>query len=65
VVAPDLRGFGHSPVTPHLVTMRELATDIEELLDILGIGRAAVVGLSMGGLVTMSSARRSSAQSRS
>jgi 3-oxoadipate enol-lactonase len=53
VVAPDLRGFGQSPVTQHLVTMRELAADIEELLGILGIGRAAVVGLSMGGLVTM------------
>src|SRR5215471_16086337 len=53
VVAPDLRGFGHSPVTQHLVTMREFAADIEELLGVLGIGRAAVVGLSMGGLVTM------------
>jgi pimeloyl-ACP methyl ester carboxylesterase len=53
VVAPDLRGFGDSPVTQHLVTMRELAADIEELLATLGIGRAAVVGLSMGGLVTM------------
>jgi 3-oxoadipate enol-lactonase len=53
VVAPDLRGFGHSPVTQHLVTMRELAVDIEELLETLGIERAAVVGLSMGGLVTM------------
>jgi pimeloyl-ACP methyl ester carboxylesterase len=53
VVAPDLRGFGRSPVTEHLVTMRELAADIEELLGNLGIGRAAVVGLSMGGLVTM------------
>jgi len=53
VVAPDLRGFGHSPVTQHLVTMRELAADIEELLETLGIERAALVGLSMGGLVTM------------
>jgi 3-oxoadipate enol-lactonase len=53
VVAPDLRGFGHSPVTEHLVTMRELALDVEELLETLGIERAAVVGLSMGGLVTM------------
>ena len=53
VVAPDLRGFGQSPVTQHLVTMREFAADIEELLGVLGIGRAAVVGLSMGGLVTM------------
>jgi 3-oxoadipate enol-lactonase len=53
VVAPDLRGFGQSPVTQRLVTMRELATDIQELLGVLRIGRAAVVGLSMGGLVTM------------
>ena len=53
VLAPDLRGFGRSPVTPGRVTMREYAADIEELLDGLGITRAAVVGLSMGGLVTM------------
>ena len=53
VLAPDLRGFGQSPVTPGTVTMRELAADIEELLDDLAITRAAVVGLSMGGLVTM------------
>ena len=53
VLAPDLRGFGQSPVTPHLVTMREYAADIESLLDDLGIARAAIIGLSMGGLVTM------------
>jgi 3-oxoadipate enol-lactonase len=53
VVAPDLRGFGRSPVTPRLVTMREYAADVEELLDGLEIARAAIVGLSMGGLVTM------------
>jgi pimeloyl-ACP methyl ester carboxylesterase len=53
VVAPDLRGFGHSTVTPGQVTMREYATDIEELLDTLNVTRAAVVGLSMGGLIAM------------
>lgn len=53
VLVPDLRGFGDSPATPHSVPMREYAADIEELLDDLGILRAAVVGLSMGGLVTM------------
>jgi 3-oxoadipate enol-lactonase len=53
VLAPDLRGFGGSPVTPGRVLMREYAADIEELLGALGIDRAAVVGLSMGGLVAM------------
>ena len=53
VVVPDLRGFGASPVTPYLVTLREYAEDVEELLARLGIERAAVVGLSMGGLVAM------------
>jgi len=53
VLAPDLRGFGRSPVTPGSVSMREYAADVEGLLDGLGITRAAVVGLSMGGLVAM------------
>src|SRR5215470_6532697 len=53
VLVPDLRGFGRSPVTPGRVLMGEYAADIEELLDTLGIARAAAVGLSMGGLVAM------------
>ena len=53
VLVPDLRGFGQSPVTPRHVTMREYAADVEGLLDDLAIERAAIVGLSMGGLVTM------------
>jgi 3-oxoadipate enol-lactonase len=53
VIAPDLRGFGDSPVTPGTVTMRELADDVERLLDRIGVGPAAIVGLSMGGLVVM------------
>ena len=31
VIAPDLRGFGRSPVTPGRVLMREYASDIAEL----------------------------------
>ena len=53
IVVPDLRGFGDSPVTPGSVTMREYAADIEDLLDDLQVSRAAVIGLSMGGLVAM------------
>jgi len=53
VITPDLRGYGQSPATPGTVTMRQLASDVEALLDELGIDSAAVVGLSMGGLVAM------------
>ena len=53
VVTPDLRGYGESAATPGTVTMRQLATDVEALLDELGIESAAAVGLSMGGLVAM------------
>jgi pimeloyl-ACP methyl ester carboxylesterase len=53
LIAPDLRGYGQSPATPGTVTMRELAADVEALLGALEIGPAAVVGLSMGGLVAM------------
>jgi 3-oxoadipate enol-lactonase len=53
VVAPDLRGFGESPVTPGAVSMGELAEDVWELLAARGIEEAAVVGLSMGGLIAM------------
>jgi 3-oxoadipate enol-lactonase len=53
VIAPDLRGYGESPVTAGTVTMAELAADVRQLLDREGIGRAALVGLSMGGLILM------------
>ncbi|WP_157592054.1 alpha/beta fold hydrolase [Solirubrobacter soli] len=50
VIAPDLRGYGDSPLTPGTVQMRELAADIWETLD---VERVAVVGMSMGGLIAM------------
>jgi pimeloyl-ACP methyl ester carboxylesterase len=53
VIVPDLRGYGDSPVTPGTVTMAQLAADVSYLLDHKGIGTAAPIGLSMGGLVTM------------
>jgi 3-oxoadipate enol-lactonase len=53
VLAPDLRGYGESPVTPGTVTMAELASDVLAMLDELGIDSFAPVGLSMGGLVAM------------
>ncbi len=53
VIAPDLRGYGDSPVTPGTVPMAQLAADVSHLLDGKGIATAAVAGLSMGGLVVM------------
>lgn len=53
VIVPDLRGYGGSPVTPGTVTMAELAADVRRLLDREQAGPAALVGLSMGGLVLM------------
>jgi pimeloyl-ACP methyl ester carboxylesterase len=53
VIAPDLRGYGDSPVTPGTVPMAQLAADVGHLLDRKDIATAALVGLSMGGLVVM------------
>jgi len=53
VIAPDLRGYGDSPVTPGTVSMAQLAADVGHLLDRKGIATAALAGLSMGGLVVM------------
>lgn len=55
VIAPDLRGHGGSPDPEGLYTMDELADDVIELLDGLGIGGPiALGGLSMGGYVALS-----------
>ena len=58
VIAPDLRGFGKSPLGPvdptHGITMERYADDLAEFLNELGIGPeqpVAFVGLSMGGYI--------------
>ena len=53
VITPDLRGYGDSPVTAGTVKMRQLADDVGHLLQRAGVDKAALVGLSMGGLVVM------------
>ena len=52
VIAPDLRGFGDSE-RQEPFTIAQHARDAVGLLDALGVGRAHVVGLSMGGAVAM------------
>lgn len=55
-IAPDLRGFGGSTVAgPYSV--KQYADDLVVLLDSLGIDRAIVCGLSMGGYVAMAMLR--------
>ncbi|WP_432133643.1 MULTISPECIES: alpha/beta fold hydrolase [unclassified Streptomyces] len=53
VVAPDLRGYGASPVTPGRVPLSRFAEDIEELLDHLKVETFVLAGLSMGGQIAM------------
>ena len=57
VLAPDLRGFGDSTVGPPY-SIDQYADDLVAFLDVLGLARAVVCGLSMGGYVAFSMIRR-------
>jgi 3-oxoadipate enol-lactonase len=58
VIAPDLRGCGRSDVPPGPYSVDQHADDLVSLLDHLGIRRAVVGGLSMGGYITFAMWRR-------
>lgn len=53
VIRPDLRGHGESASSEGSATMNLMAHDIASLLDHLGVSRAVIGGLSMGGYVTL------------
>jgi 3-oxoadipate enol-lactonase len=53
VLRYDARGHGESSVPPGPYTVPELARDVIELMDHLGIERAHHCGLSMGGMIAM------------
>lgn len=56
VIAPDLRSRWADPAT---VNLEAMATDVLELLDALGLERAIVGGMSLGGYVAQHIAARS------
>ena len=58
VVRYDTRGHGDSPVVPGPATIDALADDLRALLDRLGIARAHLVGLSLGGMTALRLAAR-------
>ena len=58
VVTPDLRSHGRSEIVPGPLTMEQHADDLAALLDHLGIQRAVVGGLSMGGYIAFAFWRR-------
>ena len=53
VIAPDLRGYGASPVIPGITPLSSFAEDIAALLDDLGVDAFVLAGLSMGGQIAM------------
>jgi pimeloyl-ACP methyl ester carboxylesterase len=60
VLAPDVRGRGHSARDPNPNNYNPVvyAGDVAKLMHDLGIARAVFVGTSMGGLITMTLAVR-------
>ncbi len=53
VVAYDLRGVARSEVTAGPYTIDVLATDLKALIEALGLGRAVVIGHSLGGSIAL------------
>lgn len=62
-IAVDARGFGQSAAAPPF-SMDRYADDVAAVLDALGVERATVVGLSMGGYVAFALWRRHSGRVR-
>jgi 3-oxoadipate enol-lactonase len=58
VIAVDGRGFGESPLGDQGYAIADLADDLGALLDQLGVKRAAVLGMSMGGYTALAFAVR-------
>ncbi|MFF1641936.1 alpha/beta fold hydrolase [Streptomyces sp. NPDC058246] len=64
VIAPDLRGYGASPVIPGVTPLSAFAEDVAALLDELGVAEFVLAGLSMGGQIVMECYRQFPARIR-
>ena len=53
VLRYDMRGHGGSPVPPPPYDLADLGRDVLALLDLYGIERASLFGVSLGGMVSM------------
>ncbi len=53
LIVPDLRGYGESTVIPGKTTLDMFAADVADLLDVLGVEKFVLGGLSMGGQIVM------------
>jgi pimeloyl-ACP methyl ester carboxylesterase len=51
VILPDLRGHGESEVGEGPATMEKHAADLARVMDDAGVGRAPLIGVSIGGYV--------------
>jgi pimeloyl-ACP methyl ester carboxylesterase len=58
VIAPDMRGFGESHLGRGDHSIADMADDLVALMDNLGIAKATVGGMSMGGYVSLAFAAR-------
>ena len=59
-IALDFRGHGQSPVPTQPFTLTDLAEDVLHLVDNLRLQKLVIVGHSLGGMVAMEVAQRSS-----
>jgi pimeloyl-ACP methyl ester carboxylesterase len=53
ILAPDLAGFGRTPIPPEGMSFSVLTDYLGQFLDVVGVQKAALVGNSLGGAVTI------------
>ena len=58
LIALDWRGFGESDITTDVSTMETFADDVAGLMDALGVSRAVLCSLSMGGYAAFAFLRK-------